>query len=99
MSEALQASNLKSLRFQRSFFFVFFVFARIVEEIKKSRHVRSKLPIIMQRLTIGLCCKFGIHRVNRNNKKLAFSSCSTQQNITMLIYSNKKTLQIKHKFE
>ena len=62
----------------------------IVKEIKKSRHARSKLPIIMQRLKIDLCCKFGISRVNRNNKKLDFSSCLTQQNIPMLIYCNKK---------
>ena len=75
MSEELQASNLKSLRFQNLFFFC----ARIVEEIKKPRRVRSKLPIIMQRLKIDLCRKFGVRRVNRNNKKLAFSSCSTQK--------------------
>ena len=66
MSDALQAINLKSLRFQRSFFLFFFT--RIVEEIKKSRHVKSILPIIMQRLKIDLCRKFGILRVNRNNK-------------------------------
>ena len=59
MSEVRQASNLKSLRFQRSKFFC----TRIVEEIKKPRRVRSKLPIIMQRLKIHLCRKFGIHRV------------------------------------
>ena len=87
MSDALQAINLKSLRFQRSFFLLFF-FTRIVEEIKKSRHVKSILPIIMQRLEIDLCRKFGIRRVNRNNKKLAFSSCLTQKNIPMLIYCN-----------
>ena len=75
MSEALQTSNLKSLRFQRSKFFC----TRIVKEIKKPRRVRSELPIIMQRLKIDLCRKFGIRRVNRNNKKLAFSSCSTQK--------------------
>ena len=62
MSEVLQASNLKSLRFQKKFFCT-----RIVEEIKKSRRVRSKLPIIMQSLKIDLCRKFGIRRVNRNN--------------------------------
>ena len=76
MSEVLQASDLKSLRFQTS---IFFFSARIVEEIKKSRHVRSKLHIIMQGLKIDLCRKFGIRRVNKNNKKLAFSSCSTQK--------------------
>ena len=31
------------------------------------------------RLKIDLCRKFGIRRVNGNNKKLAFSSCSTQK--------------------
>ena len=74
MSEVLQAFNLKSLRFQN-----FFFCTRIVEEIKKSRRMRSKLPIIMQRLKIDLRRKFGIRRVNRNNKKLTFSSCSTQK--------------------
>ena len=67
MSEVLQTSSLKSLRFQ-----IFFFCTRIVEEIKKSRRVRSKLPIIMQRLKIDLCRKFGIRRVNRNNKNSPF---------------------------
>ena len=72
MSEALQASNLKSLRFQRSFLFFFvFVLQELWKKKKKYRHVRSKrcLPTIMQRLKIDLCCKFGIRRVNKNNKK------------------------------
>ena len=67
MSVALYASNLKSLRFQRLFF------TKIAEKkiLTKSRHAKSKRhsPIIMQRLKIDLCRKFGIRRVDKNNKK------------------------------
>ena len=77
MSEVLQASKFKSLRFQRAK--LFFLQGMWKKEIKKSRHVKSKLPIILQRLKIDLCRKFGIRQVNRNNKKLVVSSCSTQR--------------------